>query len=160
MIRKYAQTDRLALCEFFSVLIEAHKAYISHGELQMGIATDRGQLAPDYKTKWLQYLDKQADNPKNTILLYEEEGEIYGFTLFGISNDGDEPYGLIFDLGVTPAQRGKHIGQQLLIQALDSLKAQGIRDCYLESGIDNHSAHDFFRKNGFTAVSQIFRLKF
>ena len=160
MIRKYTTTDRLALCEFFSALIEAHKAYISHGELQMGIATDRGQLAQDYKTKWLQYLDRQSGNTENTILLYEEKGEIVGFTLFGISNDGAEPYGVVFDLGVAPAHRGKHIGQQLLTQALDSLKAQGIQNCYLESGIDNHSAHDFFRKNGFTAVSEIFRLKF
>ncbi|WP_298614604.1 GNAT family N-acetyltransferase [uncultured Odoribacter sp.] len=159
MIRKYTIDDRHALCEFFSSLIEIHKEYISHGELQMGIATDRGQLAKDYKTKWLQYLDRQSANPENTILLYEEKGKIIGFTLFGITNDGAQPYGVIFDLGVAPACRGKHIGQQLLTKALDCFKALGIQNCYLESGIDNHSAHGFFRKNGFSAVSEIFRLK-
>lgn len=159
MIRKYTTEDRQALCEFFSSLIETHKAYISHGELQMGIATDRGQLAKDYKTKWLQYLDRQSANPENTILLYEENSKIIGFTLFGITNDGAQPYGVIFDLGVAPACRGKHIGQQLLTKALDCFKALGIQNCYLESGIDNHSAHGFFRKNGFSAVSEIFRLK-
>lgn len=45
-IRPYAPQDRQKLCDLFAELIENHKEYISHGELQMGIATDRGELAP------------------------------------------------------------------------------------------------------------------
>ena len=159
MIKTYTTEYRTLLCEFFSRVIESHKAYISHGELQMGIALDSDELAPNYKEMWLQYLDRQVADPNNTLLLYLEGDDIVGFVLFGITDDGALPYGVIFDLSVDPAYRGKRIGHQLLQQATESFKAKGIRDCYLESGVNNHSAHRFFEHHGFRQVSDIFRLK-
>lgn len=159
MIKTYSIDYRTPLCEFFSRIIESHKAYISHGELQMGIALDSNELAPNYKEMWLRYLDRQVEDPNNTLLLYLEGEDIIGFVLFGITNDGAFPYGIIFDLSVDPAYRGKHIGQQLLERATESFKAKGIKDCYLESGVNNHSAHQFFEHHGFKQVSDIFRLK-
>ena len=58
MITIYSTDYRTQLCEFFSRIIESHKAYISHGELQMGIALDGNELAPNYKEsistdKWI-----------------------------------------------------------------------------------------------------------
>ena len=47
MIQTYSIDYRTQLCEFFSRIIESHKAYISHGELQMGIALDSNELAPN-----------------------------------------------------------------------------------------------------------------
>ena len=105
MIQTYSIDYRTQLCEFFSRIIESHKAYISHGELQMGIALDSNELAPNYKEMWLNYLDRQVENPDNTLLLYLENGTIIGFVLFGITNDGARPYGVIFDLSVDPAYR-------------------------------------------------------
>ena len=78
---------------------------------------------------------------------------------FGITNDGARPYGVIFDLSVDPAYRGKRIGQELLQRATESFRDKGIQDCYLESGVNNHSAHQFFEHHGFKQVSDIFRLK-
>lgn len=159
MIRPYQPSDRLPLCDFFSDIIENHKEYISHGEIQMGVALDSGLLSPDYRQKWLQYLDRQTANPQNTLLIYEEESRIKGFILFGIAKDGDSPYGVVFDLSITPKERGKHLGFKLLQLALDSFREKGINDCYLESGVDNHAAHSFFQKQGFRHISNIFRLK-
>ena len=79
MIQTYSIDYRTQLCEFFSRIIESHKAYISHGELQMGIALDSNELAPNYKEMWLNYLDRQVENPDNTLLLYLENGTIIGF---------------------------------------------------------------------------------
>ena len=159
MIQTYSIDYRTQLCEFFSRIIESHKAYISHGELQMGIALDSNELAPNYKEMWLNYLDRQVENPDNTLLLYLENGTIIGFVLFGITNDGARPYGVIFDLSVDPAYRGKRIRQELLQKATESFRDKGIQDCYLESGVNNHSAHQFFEHHGFKQVSDIFRLK-
>ena len=130
MIQTYSIDYRTQLCEFFSRIIESHKAYISHGELQMGIALDSNELAPNYKEMWLNYLD-----------------------------DGARPYGVIFDLSVDPVYRGRRIGQELLQKATESFRDKGIQDCYLESGVNNHSAHQFFEHHGFKQVSDIFRLK-
>ena len=63
MIQTYSIDYRTQLCEFFSRIIESHKAYISHGELQMGIALESNELAPNYKEMWLNYLDRQVENP-------------------------------------------------------------------------------------------------
>lgn len=114
MIRNYKFEDRTTLCDFFAIVLEEHKDYISHGELQMGIATDPGILAADYKQKWLQYLDRQTADPSNTVLLYEDNGILTGFIIFGVMEDGAEPYGVIFDMAVAPDARGKRIGEQLL----------------------------------------------
>lgn len=78
MIRSYKFEDRTTLCDFFAIVLEEHKDYISHGELQMGIATEPGILATDYKQKWLQYLDRQTADPSNTVLLYEDNGILTG----------------------------------------------------------------------------------
>ena len=107
MITTYSINYRTQLCEFFSRIIESHKAYISHGELQMGIALDGNELAPNYKEMWLKYLDRQVENPDNTLLLYLEDRTIIGFVLFGITNDGASPYGVIFDLSVEANTSGR-----------------------------------------------------
>ena len=159
MIREFQQEDKEALCRFFARLIEGHKDYISHGELQMGIATDTGVLADDFREKWSRYLDYQLGKKDNRVLVCEQEGALVGFVLFGITDDGDAPFGVIFDLGVESACRGQHVGQQLMERALTFFREQGVRDCYLESGINNHSAHEFFEHHGFRAVSSVFRLK-
>ena len=70
MIRPYIDADRGRLCEFFFNIIENYKEYISHGEMQMGVALDCGCLAPDARQKWLEYLDRQVAESCNTILIY------------------------------------------------------------------------------------------
>lgn len=159
MIKEYSIEYRQPLSEFFARVIENHKAYISHSELQMGVALDSDVLAPGYMENWLKYLDRQVSNPNNTLLLCLEENDISAFVLFGIVQEGFTPYGMIFDLSVDPAHRGKRIGQELLQRATAALREKGIRDCYLESGVNNHSAHHFFEHHGFQQVSDIFRLK-
>ena len=159
MIRNYTAQDHNILCDFFANIIKEHQDYISHGELQMGIAVDCGQLAPDFREKWAMYLDRQMAIPENRILLHEENGVLNGFIIFGITDDGDAPFGMIFDLGVTPECRGRHIGQALVQKAMEYFKQAGIKDCYLESGLNNHSAHHFFERHGFAHVSNIYRLR-
>ena len=122
MIREYNKDDKTILCDFFANILEEHKDYISHGELQMGIAVDCGVLAPDFREKWAEYLDRQVAIPENRILLYEENGVLNGFIIFGITDDGDAPFGMIFDLAVTPELRGKHIGQSLVSKAMEYFK--------------------------------------
>ena len=159
MIRAFRTEDKAALCRFFARLIEGHKDYISHGELQMGIATEVGVLADDFREKWSRYLDSQVSREGNRLLVAEREGELVGFVLFGVTDDGDAPFGVIFDLGVDPACRGQRLGQELMERALAYFRERGVGACYLESGINNHSAHEFFEHHGFRAVSSVFRLK-
>ena len=125
----------------------------------MGIATDRGELAPDFRNAWLRYLDRQTADPETEIMLAEQDGTPTGFVIYGINRDGAAPYGMIYDVGLLPRHRSRGTGSLLVRTALDALREKGSADCYLESGADNHSAHRFFEKFGFGQVSCIFRAK-
>lgn len=159
MITEYDSNMKNGLCSFFAGIIETHKDYISHGELQMGIATDIGVLAPDFMEKWENYLERQASCPDNFILLDMESGKIRGFIIAGTTSDGDKPYGVIFDMGVDLIYRGNGIGKKLLSEAVVRLREKGVSEYYLESGVNNHSAHEFFEHSGFVQVSSVFRMK-
>ena len=82
-----------------------------------------------------------------------------GFVIYGINRDGAAPYGMIYDVGLLPRHRSRGTGSLLVRTALDALREKGVADCYLESGVDNPSAHRFFEKFGFGQVSCIFRAK-
>ena len=161
MVRKYKETDREAIADFFAMIIRADKSYISHGEMQMGIATDRGTLSEDFRSRWLIYLDIQANNPQTTIFINEDKGKIAGFAIAGTTSDGFEEYGVIYDMGVDPSVRGKGFGKELMRNIMKMFADKNIKDCYLESGIHNDNAHNFFEKYDFEKVSYVFhsRLK-
>lgn len=158
-IIKYNKTRRDELANFFISIISNYSDYISHGELQMGIAINDSQLAPNAKELWLEYLDRQSSNPDISIALAIENNEVVGFIIAGIESDGAQPYGMIYDLSVDPTKRKLGIGSQLMSHGIQHIKEMGAEDCYLESGLHNHSAHDFFKRYGFTAVSKIFKTK-
>lgn len=75
-----------------------------------------------------------------------------------IEEDGDLPFGMVCDVLVREECRGKGVGDALLQSAIGWLRSRGIKDIYLESGKNNHAAHRFFEKRGFTHVSEIYKL--
>ena len=50
------------------------------------------------------------------------------------------------------------MGKEMINMCKEWFKSKNIKDIYLESGLDNHSAHKFFERNGFKPVSQIFKI--
>jgi ribosomal protein S18 acetylase RimI-like enzyme len=50
------------------------------------------------------------------------------------------------------------VGTALLQAALGWFKERGIKDVYLESGLNNHAAHEYFMRRGFVKVSEIYKL--
>ncbi|MBR4735912.1 MAG: GNAT family N-acetyltransferase, partial [Bacteroidales bacterium] len=75
-----------------------------------------------------------------------------------IEEDGDVPFGMVCDILVKEEYRGHGAGEALLQTAISWLRSRGINDIYLESGKNNHSAHRFFEKRGFSHVSEIYKL--
>lgn len=156
-IVKYSIERREELAKFFIDIISQHKEYISHGELQMGIAKSETEISDNAKELWLAYLDRQSENEAIEICLAIESGEIVGFAIGGTEDDGDKPYGVIYDVSVKVSMRGQGVGRLLMDRVLTFIKSSGVTNCYLESGLNNHSAHHFFERYGFEAVSKIFK---
>ena len=157
-VRSYKTEDRERLVEMFMEMLQAQQSYISHGEIQMGLSYDGQTLAPDAKEKWQHYLDRHSSSNKSFIYVLEDAEKIVGFTIFGIEDDYDKEYGVIYDILVSDEYRGTGASSKLFQQAMDTLKINNLTDCYLESGVENHRAHSFFEKKGFKHVSNIYRL--
>lgn len=151
--------DIRELSDLFWETVSADPSYISHGELQMGVASGSGRLAPDGREKWEGYISAKIAGPRSAVLLCRENGRLDGFAVVEISEDGDRPYGTLCDLLVRRGARVHGLGGRLLEAALGWLRDNGAGSVFLESGVENHSAHAYFEKKGFEMVSHVFRLK-
>ncbi len=173
MFTQATLNDINELAELFWNNIEAAPEYISHGEIQMGVATAPGILAPDGIQVWKEYIRqkiegegvKMAESIKasdsrypSVVFVHRDSGKIDAFCVLEITDDGNKPFGTICDMLVLPHLRGEGMGKKLLAQAKEWFAANGVTDIYLESGLNNHSAHEFFKKQGFREVSHIFKL--
>ena len=166
-IKKAQAGDRDALADIFLGHISANPEYISHGEIQMGVGVGEfrdGRLcarpSDNAREMWLKYIDAHiSDEDSALVLKGVKEGRIVGFCVADIEEDGADPFGMVCDVLVTEASRGAGLGGTLLARAIEWLRSKGIKDIYLESGLNNHSAHSFFEKRGFHHISQIFKLE-
>ena len=84
-----------------------------------------------------------------------DQGEIVGFVVADIEEDGDAPYGMVYDVLVKEECRGCGAGEALLQTAIAWLRERGVSGIYLESGKNNHAAHRFFEKRGFTLFAPL-----
>ena len=158
--------DEQTLCEMFLKHITAHPEYISHGEIQMGVGEgefEDGVLVarPSARARecWMRYIhgDMTADDAA-VFKAVSTAGDIIGFTVAEIQEDGAEPFGMVCDVLVDESLRCGGVGTALLQTALGWFKEMGIKDIYLESGLNNHTAHEYFMRRGFLKVSEIYKL--
>lgn len=160
------EDDKEAMADMFMSHIDVNREYISHGELQMGVGVMKagpdGKMAvmpaPDGKKMWLKYIAEKMSSEEAVVYKAVAGDEIVGFCVADIEEDGADPFGMVCDVLVKPGVRGGGAGGRLLQEAIAWLKSKGISDIYLESGKDNHSAHEFFEKRGFVKMSEIFKL--
>lgn len=158
--------DEQTLCEMFLKHITAHPEYISHGEIQMGVGEGEfkdGVLVarPSARARecWMRYIhgDMTADDAA-VFKAVSTAGDIIGFTVAEIQEDGAEPFGMVCDVLVDESLRCGGVGTALLQTALGWFREMGIKDIYLESGLNNHAAHEYFMRRGFVKVSEIYKL--
>ena len=166
-IFKAGVEDEKTLCEIFFEHIEKHSEYISHGEIQMGVGAghiENGRLvtspAPLGRHFWMKYIHGNiTDEDGAAVYKAVLDGEIIGFCVAEIMEDGADPFGMICDVLVRESSRAKGVGTALLEKAIEWLRSKDIKDIYLESGLENHAAHEYFMRRGFVKVSEIYKLK-
>lgn len=158
MCREAVNDDVQALSDLFWDTVSSDISYVSHGELQMGIAEREGVLAADGKRKWQRYIVDKISAPTSRVFVAEDDGAVRGFVVVEIASDGDLPFGVICDLIVRRDMRGAGLGGILLDVGRRWLCDRGVASVYLESGVGNHNAHAFFERHGFRMVSHVFRL--
>jgi ribosomal protein S18 acetylase RimI-like enzyme len=159
--------DEHVLCGIFLGHIGAHPEYISHGEVQMGVG--EGYIAEDgqFRTRmsaqarhyWMKYIHGNLTDESSAVFkAVGEDSEIIGFCVADITDDGAQPFGMLCDVLVKETCRRGGVGTALLEAALGWFREHGIVDVYLESGLNNHAAHEYFMRRGFVKVSEIYKL--
>lgn len=156
--------DAGVLMEMFYANLETHSGYISHGEVQMGVGKltfDGEKYVPsvihDSRPLWHTYILEHINADDMAVFkAILPDGNLAGFCVLEDSEDGGDHFGVLCDILVNPDIRGRGIGSSLLDTALDWFHSRGLKDVYLESGKDNHPAHEFFMSKGFFKVSEVY----
>lgn len=164
---KASLEDAPLLCDTFIDHITAHKEYISHGEIQMGVGVGHFEdgafvtdLSPLARDAWMKYITGNITDSEGAAVYkaVDADGGLLGFCVAEIMEDGAEPFGMICDLLVKETCRCGGVGTALMENAFTWLRSKGVTDIYLESGMHNHSAHEYFVRRGFRKVSEIYKL--
>lgn len=87
--------------------------------------------------------------PRATWLLANKERGVYGAVQGVRERTG---IGAVQNLGILPAYRGRGLGTQLLLQALQGMRQAGLRRASLDVTAMNESAVRLYRRLGFQQV--------
>lgn len=157
-------SDKEALADLFYAHLSENVEYISHGEMQMGIGhlVFNGeeyvpQLDADTRHLWLVYIEEHMTAEGMAVYKAEDStGALLGFCVLETDSDGGAPFGVLCDILVNAEARGRGVGSHLFSAAEDWFKQKNLKDVYLESGKNNHNAHNFFMHRGFMKVSEVY----
>lgn len=95
-----------------------------------------------FKKPWsLKRFQKQFKEERK-LFLVAEEGGIIGFSI--ARSDG-----LYMLIAVSPGQRGKRVGSELLKETLSALKREGVKRAFGHVRKSNEKVLDFYTKHGF-----------
>lgn len=163
-IKPATVSDKEALADLFYAHLSENVEYISHGEMQMGIGhlVFNGkeyvpQLDADTRHLWLTYIEEHMTAEGMAVYKAEDStGTLLGFCVMETDSDGGAPFGVLCDILVNAAARGQGVGGRLFSAAEDWFKSRNLKDVYLESGKNNHNAHNFFIRRGFMKVSEVY----
>lgn len=99
------------------------------------------------------YLGTQLREKNVIVLVAEDDGELLGYTYAGV--EGFDymslrgPAGVLYDIVVDPAHRGRGVGRLLLDATLDALAAKGAPRVVLSTAERNEPAQRLFARAGF-----------
>lgn len=163
-IKPATVSDKEALADLFYAHLSENVEYISHGEMQMGIGhlVFNGkeyvpQLDADTRHLWLTYIEEHMTAEGMAVYKAEDStGALLGFCVMETDSDGGAPFGVLCDILVNAEARCRGVGSRLFSAAEGWFKSRNLKDVYLESGKNNHNAHNFFIRRGFMKVSEVY----
>jgi len=129
--------------------------YISYGELQCKRAKSPTEWSDNLYKVLLSEFKSAIKSTKYSLIKVELGSEIIAMALINFDKD----YAILEDGIVKQEYRSKGVGKEMLNYVEAYLKKKGIKKIFLESGIFNMKAHNFFEVNGYKVVSKVFYKK-
>lgn len=91
----------------------------------------------------------------DTVFVAENRGSITGCIICGIEDTGEERYGHLCSLAVSPVCHGRGIGTALVKRAEYQMLISKATAMQLEVRISNQTAQKFYKNRGYEPVFQI-----
>jgi ribosomal protein S18 acetylase RimI-like enzyme len=143
-IRPATSADLPAIGRLGALLVRVHHGF----DPQRFIAA-----TPQTEQGYASFLGTQLAKPNVLVLVAEQDGAVLGYTYAGV--EGYDymslrgPAGVLYDIVVEPAHRGRGIGRLLLDAALAALEARGAQQAVLSTAVQNETAQRLFARAGF-----------
>ncbi|MEF2070788.1 GNAT family N-acetyltransferase [Consotaella aegiceratis] len=150
------------LARFFADNVDAN--YISHSEVQWGLALDPDRWSPDLLRIMASELSARSraslepDSPKDShrTIVARLDGTIVAIANLSFLCARPKPYCVIDDIVVERSRRRDGIGATLFSWIENYCRDIGVPRIFFESGIHNEAAHRFFERHGYKTISKMF----
>lgn len=93
--------------------------------------------------------------PRFISLVAEVDGELVGFIIGSIEYYGNEKFGHIYSVDVSPKYRRRGVASKLLDEVERILVKNGAETCYLEVRTDNVSALSLYKKRDYVIMEAL-----
>ncbi len=143
-IRPARPADLAAVGRLGALLIRTHHDF----DAERFIAA-----APESEHMYAAFLGRQLQERSVVVLVAERDGLVVGYTYAGL--EGPDymvlrgPAGVLYDIVVDPAERGRGVGRLLLEATLAALRERGAPRVVLSTATRNESAQRLFARAGF-----------
>jgi len=143
-IRPAMPADAPAIGRLGALLVRTHHDFDPLRFLAATASTEEGYGS---------FLRSQLREPNIIVLVAERDGAVLGYTYAGI--EGVDymslrgPAGVLYDIVVDPAERGRGVGRLLLDATLAALDARGAPRVVLSTAERNEPAQRLFARAGF-----------
>ncbi|SCG74300.1 L-amino acid N-acyltransferase YncA [Micromonospora echinaurantiaca] len=101
---------------------------------------------------WVERWTWERDDHLMTVA--ERDGTLVGFSYVGPDDEGDPETGLLHAIHLAPAERGRGVGRELMVDALTTMRERGWRRAALWVLAGNSHARRFYERGGWAPTGQ------
>jgi len=144
VVRPATRADMRTVGRLGALLVRLHHDFDPQRFIAATAGTEQGYGS---------FLGTQLDDPDVVVLVAERDDQVVGYTYAGV--EGVDymslrgPAGVLYDIVVDPAHRGRGVGRQLLDATIVVLKQKGAPRVVLSTAERNASAQRLFERAGF-----------
>lgn len=157
------QADKIIVDDLVDIFVRnVDNKYISHGEVIVGRANNLHEWKVDFsEIMKKEFLSALTNNTKSAeykqLCICKGDNQIIGIALIEFNMATN--VSILSDIVIDNKFRGQNIGDSFISWIEKELKANNIRHIFLESGIHNKAAHEFFENSGYNRSSIVMAKK-